>query len=36
MDTVTSADDVDVLLLIHEYYPYFDDTWFFGIPDHFS
>jgi len=26
MDTVTRADDADMLLLILEYYPYFDDT----------
>jgi hypothetical protein len=31
MNTVTRADDVDVFLLIHEYYPDFDDKWLFSI-----
>ncbi|MDD1698032.1 MAG: hypothetical protein LUQ36_06685 [Methanoregula sp.] len=35
IDTVTRADDVDVLLLIHEYYPDFDDKWLSGIPRSF-
>jgi hypothetical protein len=35
IDTVTRADDVDVLLLIHEYYPDFDDKWLFGVPRSF-
>jgi hypothetical protein len=32
MDTVTRADDVDVFLLIHEYYPDLDDKWLSSIP----
>ncbi|MCK7507952.1 MAG: hypothetical protein MZV70_30465 [Desulfobacterales bacterium] len=32
MDTVTRADDVDVFLPIHEYYPELDDKWLCRIP----
>jgi len=35
LDIVIIADDVDVFLLIHEYYPDFDDTWLSGIPRSF-
>jgi hypothetical protein len=31
MDIVTRADDVDVFLLIHEYYPDLDDKWLSSI-----
>jgi hypothetical protein len=31
MDTVTRADDVDVFLLIHEYYPDLYDKWLSSI-----
>jgi hypothetical protein len=31
MDTVTRADDVDMFLLIHEYYPDLYDKWLSSI-----
>jgi hypothetical protein len=31
MDIVPCADDVDVFLLIHEYYPDFNDKWLSSI-----
>jgi len=32
MGFVTRADDVDVFLRIHEYYPELDDKWMSRIP----